>query len=197
MPRLASGQPGFKKRLGRVHLPGTDVVVPKVRDKRPVPRALPVQSPVPKVSGTFLDVWGAGRGLGGRQGEEGAGLRLTPRCQERRPGGAASFPRIGLSGPGPGGGAPVLPPSQPRAPPGLSKPGGGSLRGFPERWGQEEGRWAGGGTGAGGPGARTLNLPGPRSSAPPAPPAARTRPRPPAAPAPLRSLRESGPGGRG
>lgn len=83
-------------------------VFPKVPGKRPVPLDAPGPVPVPRVSGAFLDVWDHSRGSGtARPGgqnkeEEGAGLRLIPPCQGHRRGGAASFPRIGLSAPGAG-----------------------------------------------------------------------------------------------
>ena len=167
------------------------------------PRALLAQSPVPRVSGAFLDVWGQlgeSRGGGTAREEQGRGggsrpapRPSVPRTPSRRRG---QLPRVGLSAPGAGRwrSSPVPLPSFGR-PPGLSKPGGESLQGFPESSGKEEGTGTGAGSKDPEPARRR---PGAAPPAPPAPPHARSLPAPaPGGPRPLPSRRESGPGGRG
>lgn len=174
--------------------------LPKGPGRRPAPCGAP--GPVPGAGGfgRLRRRLGAAAGLGGgwtrREEHARGGSRAAPHSQVggRHPGGAAGFPRSGLPARG-GRGAAARSASQLRAAPGLSKAGGGSLQGFPERCGQEEGRGPEEGRGrrAGGedPERAGAALPAP----PPEP--RRARSPPPGAPAPLRSRRECGPGGRG
>nr|CAI9712373.1 unnamed protein product [Rangifer tarandus platyrhynchus] len=98
------------------------------------PRALLARTPVPRVSGAVLDVWGqsggvresrgesweSGEGAGGQRGKskkKRAGLRLAPPCQGHRLGGAARFPGLDFPPSGPGSGGPAPSPSQFRAAP--------------------------------------------------------------------------------
>lgn len=107
LPRDQSGFAVFHKVPGKGLVPsGAPVPVPGSEGFRRLPRRL---STVRELGGSWIGEKG--------KDEKGAGLRLTPRCQEHRLGGAASFPWIGLSAQGAGGGAPVLSPSQLRAAP--------------------------------------------------------------------------------
>lgn len=127
----------LRPKKTQTHSPGIGKGSPSSRRCRASvrsPRMLPVQSLVPEGLRRLprrLGTCGGGGAGAARKGgknkeEEGAGLCLAPPCQGHRRGGAASFPRIGLSAPGAGrrSSSPVPLPSSGR-PPGLSKPRGG------------------------------------------------------------------------
>lgn len=202
---LLLGSKGFKEmtwagaslrpKKTQTYSPGTreGSVFPKMPGPRPVPSTLrsgPLRGGLrrlPRRLGTPRGA-GAARKGGKNEEEEGTGLPLTAPCQGHRRGGAASFPRVALSAPG-AGGAPAGAPSQPRAAPGVEQADGREGTARASRALRE-----GGGTAE-----RTPNLPGPPPTALARRPDARPAPGcpPPAAPAPLGSRRESGPGGRG
>lgn len=135
--------------------PGGFAVISKVPAKRRVPRAFLTRTPVPRVSGAVLDVWGQSGESRGRRGRA-AGRRGKSMETGREPACASplrakdtvSEARLASQG------RTFRPRSravegQPRPlpsfgrPPGLSKPGGERQQGFPESEGEEEGRGAG------------------------------------------------------
>ncbi|XFF83271.1 hypothetical protein AB1E18_009490 [Capra hircus] len=167
--------------------PGGFAVISKVPAKCRVPRALLARTPVPRVSGAVLAVWGQSgesRGRGRAAGRRGKSMETgrEPACASPlRAKDTVSEARLASQGRTfrPRGraveGQPRPLPSFGR-PPGLSKPGGGRQQGFPESEGEEVGRGQE-------LGARTLNLQvGAPGAPPPAPPHARSRPRPPRPP---------------